>query len=90
MGKQDKLEAKLLSKPKDFTWKELCSLLAAKGFEEFAGNGSRRKFVHQKTKLLINLHEPHPQPILKAYMVKQVVEKLKELEMLEQQGDSNE
>jgi hypothetical protein len=41
------------------------------------GNGSRRKFIHNETLDIINLHEPHPQKVLKPYALKQVVEKLK-------------
>lgn len=84
MAKKDKLKAKLLSRPKDFSWSELESLLDYLGFNQLKGKGSRRKFVHKESKILINLHEPHPEKVLKKYMVDQVIEKLKEL------GDLNE
>jgi len=84
MAKKDKLKARLLSHPKDFSWSELESLLGSLGFELLKGKGSRRKFVHTESKILINLHEPHPEKVLKKYMVDQVIEKLKEL------GDLNE
>ena len=79
MAKKDKLKARLLSRPKDFTWSELESLLGSLGFELLKGKGSRRKFVHTESKILINLHEPHPGNILKMYVIDQVIEKLKEL-----------
>lgn len=79
MAKKDKLKAKLLNRPKDFTWTELESLLGSLGFEQFKGKGSRRKFIHAESKVMINLHEPHPGKILKMYVVDQIICKLKEL-----------
>jgi len=38
--------------------------------------GSRRKFVN-KDKGVIILHEPHPGSIVKNYVLKQIIEKLK-------------
>jgi predicted RNA binding protein YcfA (HicA-like mRNA interferase family) len=79
MGKQEKLKTRLLTRPKDFTWSELESLLKSLGFELIKGKGSRRKFFNHENKILINLHEPHPEKILKRYMIDQVIGKLKEL-----------
>ncbi len=80
MGKQEKLKARLLSKPKDFTWAELSTLLHSLGFELIKGSGSRRKFFHKENNILLSLHEPHPSKILKRYVIEQVIEKLNELE----------
>lgn len=79
MGKQEKLKAKLLTRPKNFKWSELESLLGNLGFDLLKGSGSRRKFYHKEKNILINLHEPHPEKILKRYMVDQVLKKLIEL-----------
>jgi len=79
MGKRDKLWSRLHSKPKDFTWQEVTSLLKGLGYELFNGKGSKRKFVHTETKALISLHEPHPSNILKEYMVDLIVEHLRGL-----------
>lgn len=79
MGKRDKLWKRLHSKPKDFTWQELTSLLHGLGYESFNGNGSRRRFVHSETKMIINLHEPHPTSIIKMYVIEQVIEHLQGL-----------
>lgn len=84
MGRKEKLRDKLFSKPKDFTWSELETLLAQYGFEQLKGNGSRRKFIHNAKGVLISLHEPHPSKILKRYVVDLVINKLGEL------GESNE
>lgn len=78
MVKQEKLKARLLTRPKDFTWSDLESLLGNLSFELLKGKGSRRKFYHAEKKILINLHEPHPDKILKRYVIDQVIEKLQE------------
>ncbi|HCG6617012.1 TPA: type II toxin-antitoxin system HicA family toxin [Vibrio parahaemolyticus] len=78
MSRQDKLLMRLLSKPKDFTWDELTKLLGSFEYELVNGKGSRRKFFHRATATYISLHEPHPQNILKAYVIKEVICKLKE------------
>jgi hypothetical protein len=77
MSKLDKLLARLAAMPKDFTWDELKTILDSLGYTMKKGNGSRRKFIHNETLDIINLHEPHPQKVLKPYALKQVVEKLK-------------
>ncbi len=80
MAKIEKLIAKLLSLPKDFTWEELESILSYFGYKELKGGktgGSRRKFANEK-KQVIALHKPHPKNILKLYQLKEVIEHLKE------------
>ncbi len=78
MSKQEKLLKRLLSRPKDFTWNELIRLLNSYGFELLKGNGSRRKFCHPESKLIISLHEPHPQNTIKQYAIDIVINSLKE------------
>jgi len=73
MGKIDKLKARLCSKPKDFTYDELATLLKALGFEEHKGKGSARKFYNLQTKQALYLHEPHPSNILKSYIIRDVI-----------------
>jgi hypothetical protein len=85
MSQKDKLLVKLISKPKDFTWDELKKLLNNLGFDEIpAGKtgGSRRKFYYKTTGLIINLHKPHPKPIIKSYVIDQIIEKLKEEKLI--------
>ncbi len=77
MTKLDKLKAKLLQKPKDFTFQELETLLFGLGFEEkktAKTAGSRKCFVHPKTKSIIRIHKPHPSPTLKTYVVIGILE----------------
>lgn len=79
MSRQNKLLERLLSRPSDFTWQELCKLLNGFGFEVLKGKGSRRKFLHRATQQLIIVHEPHPQNIVKEYIIKDVIIKLTEM-----------
>jgi hypothetical protein len=80
-----KLIKRLTSSPKDFGWNELKKVLSHFGYEEAKKGktgGSRVKFIHPETKDVINLHKPHPKPVLKNYQVKQVVEKLQDLGLI--------
>jgi len=79
MARRDKLLLRFLSKPKDFTWKELVSLLEGFGYSKAAGGksgGSRVRFVHADHPP-ISLHRPHPRPVLKRYQVEQIEEVLR-------------
>jgi predicted RNA binding protein YcfA (HicA-like mRNA interferase family) len=80
MSKKEKLLKRFTEKPprKDLTFTELETLLKALSFDKVEGSGSRVKFV--KDGLLINLHKPHPDDTLKVYIVKQIQQKLKEME----------
>lgn len=73
----DKRLERLQARPKDYTWGELTSLLASHGYKVKNGKGSRRRFMDdQKNK--INLHEPHPGNIVKAYVIDDVINLLEE------------
>jgi hypothetical protein len=80
LSKPDKLIARFLTKPKDLTWDELVSILGYYGYIEIpAGKtgGSRRKFS-DANKTIISLHKPHPRPIVKSYVIDQILNHLKE------------
>ena len=82
MSQVKKTIGKLQKKPppKDFTWEELIKVLNYLGFESLPTGktgGSRRKFVNNDN-IVISLHEPHPQKVLKAYQIEQVLKFLKE------------
>ena len=74
-----------MSNPKDLTWDELIKILAHYGFEEITKKGktggSRVKFVDDN-KNIVNLHKPHPGNIVKSYVIKQIVEKLKSWQII--------
>lgn len=72
MAGREKLLRKFLSKPKDFTYNELRSLLRSLGYlETVTGrtSGSRVAFVHEKTKHILRLHKPHPANTLRRYQL---------------------
>ncbi|MDR2065149.1 MAG: type II toxin-antitoxin system HicA family toxin [Prevotellaceae bacterium] len=75
MSKIDKLIARLISKPKDFTYNELQTLLSAFGYNEVQGAGSRVCFEKKEHK--IKLHKPHPSNIMKFYQLDIVTNELK-------------
>lgn len=78
MSKKDKLLNRLLRKPKDFTFDEMKTLLSYFGYElKQGGTGSGVKFVKEGNNEVINFHKPHPNGILKRYILEQVTEKLK-------------
>ena len=71
MTKTDKLLSRLLSRPRDFTYDELRSLLSGFGYEEVTSgrtSGSRVAFIR--------LHKPHPAPALKRYQVEAIIDEL--------------
>ncbi len=79
MSKKEKLLFKLQQRPKDFTWKELTSLLKALGYtarKKGKTGGSRRQFIHPQLPP-ISLHKPHPHKIIKRYVIDYILEKLK-------------
>lgn len=80
MSRSEKLMERFLSKPKDFTFKELETLLTGLGYKrDNAGksSGSRVAFVNSTTKHIIRLHRPHPKPVLKRYLIELIVDELK-------------
>ena len=83
MSRKEKLIEKLMSKPKDFTYQELKTLLSLLGFYEYNNgktSGSRVSFIHKDTSFEIKLHKPHPSNIMKPYQIELIIESLKRLE----------
>jgi hypothetical protein len=78
MSKKDKLIEKLLSKPKDFTFDEMVSLLSYFGYDlKQGGTGSGVKFIKEGSNEVINFHKPHPNGTIKWYVLEQILEKLR-------------
>jgi hypothetical protein len=65
--------ARLLTKPVDYTWDELLSLMNALGYKLRTSGGSSRKFFDPASKALFFLHEPHPSKILKKYQIRELI-----------------
>jgi predicted RNA binding protein YcfA (HicA-like mRNA interferase family) len=80
MSKAEKLLARLLSQPKDFTYPELKTVLASLGYSEEQGAGSRVCFKSETHK--IKLHKPHPGNILKQYQINLIIEELKKEKLI--------
>jgi len=79
MSKRDKLLAKLDTRPKNFTYNELNSLLKKLGYAQRQlgkSSGSRVAFVHPETQHIIRLHKPHPGNELKRYQIDYLIEEL--------------
>ena len=83
MGKKEKLIERLKSNPKDLTFDEMRTVLESLGFKMYnkgKTSGSRVKFL--KGNIPITLHKPHPQKELKEYVIKEIVEILKEGDLI--------
>jgi hypothetical protein len=84
LSKKEKLVERLLSRPKDFTFEELITLLNRFGYrleESGKTSGSRVTFANSDGDY-IRLHKPHPRNILKQYQVDDVIDVLSERELL--------
>lgn len=78
MSQKEKLIARLLKKPKDFTFDEMVTLLSYFDFYlKQGGSGSDVKFIKKNSNEVINFHKPHPNGILKKYILEQVIDKLR-------------
>jgi HicA toxin of bacterial toxin-antitoxin, len=78
VSKRDKLLKRLLSKPTDFTWEDLVTVMEGFDYELKTTGGSGRKFIDPNTRATAFLHEPHPGKILKAYQIRDIVSHLKQ------------
>ncbi len=85
MSKREKLLKRLLSIPSDFTFEELKSLLDGMGFKmsnKGKTSGSRVAFLHHEKQLIVRVHKPHPTKIMGKTALKNVVEFLKEKNLI--------
>jgi hypothetical protein len=80
MSKRDKLLERFLSRPTDFSFMELTTLLGHFGYSAAHGSktgGSRVSFTDGKGDYL-RIHKPHSRNILKLYQVDDVIASLAE------------
>ena len=85
MSKLEKELERLKSKPKNYTYEEAKNILNKLGFVENnkgKTSGSRVIFKNYSLNKYIEMHKPHPTKILKEYQVKNLLIKLKELEVI--------
>lgn len=92
MTTKEKLLERFLRLPRDFTYQELTRLLNGFGYvEETKGktSGSRVIFFNKHKEHLILLHKPHPGNMLKAYVMKYVLEELKTIGFIENRDNKS-
>ena len=76
---------RLLSKPCDFTYSELKTLLNGLGYTQVnkgKTSGSSIAFIHGKKQHIIRLHKPHPGNELKLYQIAEIIDSLKAQEVI--------
>ena len=79
MSRKEKLLQRLLSRPTDLEWGEVCTLMRKCGFELHNRGGSRRMFRHVDTRQKVTLHEPHGgDPYLKPYAIEYLIDALRD------------
>jgi len=81
MSTFEKLLERFLARPKDFTYDELKRLLKKLGYKEAtkgSTSGSRVAFIDEKIKHAIRVHKPHPENIVKEYVIKMVIKELQD------------
>ncbi len=85
MGSKEKLISRFKRQPKDFTYSEMVRLFSILGFtknNKGATSGSRVEFVRDKEEISYTLHRPHPGNTIKGYVMKQVLQFLKDNELI--------
>jgi hypothetical protein len=75
MTKRDKLINRFFNQPKDFTFDEMTRLFGYMGFElNEKGAGSCISFENDELELSYKMHKPHPEKVVKRYIIKQVLD----------------
>lgn len=79
MSKHQKALDRLCTHPplSDIRWDELKGVLEHLGYKMLKNSGARRKFYHAEKDVLICCHQPHPSPNVDKGCVADVVEHLK-------------
>lgn len=86
MSQRDALIERLLSKPKDFTLQELDRLMGQCHCEKDSRgrtSGSAINYCHVPTKRVFSCHRPHPGSIIKPYLVKEIIQFLREIDEIQ-------
>jgi hypothetical protein len=79
VSKREKIVKRLLSRPADFSFAELTTLLGLFGYSLSAsGKTSGSRVIFIKGGDYIRLHKPHPGTILKRYQVDDIIAVLQE------------
>lgn len=81
MSQIEKMEQRLLSKPKDFTFQEAERLLSFYGFRRDnrgKTSGSAVRYVKDSVPIGLYLHRPHPGNTMKEYQLDELIDVLKQ------------
>ena len=79
MSKKEKLKARLLRKPIDFTYRELITFMSGLGYREDQKgktSGSRVIFIHPTSGHSLFFHKPHPARVMKRYQIDYLIDEL--------------
>jgi hypothetical protein len=85
MSRKEKIVARFLSRPKDFSYDELVIILKIFGYEEIKTgktSGSRRAFIRSSDGHILQLHKPHPENEMRIYQIDLIIEELKKRDLL--------
>lgn len=85
MSTKEKLIKRFKREPTDFTFDELVRLFTILGFKpnnKGLTSGSRVGMIHSEKNLSYTIHRPHPQRFIKQYVMKQVLDYLKENQLI--------
>ena len=83
MGTKEKLIERFMRMPKDFCWDELVRLFGIFGYNiDNKGKTSGSRVLFVKGENTYAVHKPHPGNIVKGYVLKQVYDYLKKLDLL--------
>ena len=80
MSRDEKLIKKLIKIPANFTYDEMITLLKNFGYTKDVSkrsSGSAVMFFNREINDKIMFHKPHPQKEMKKYILKMIVEKLR-------------
>ncbi|WP_063895399.1 type II toxin-antitoxin system HicA family toxin [Burkholderia ubonensis] len=87
MSTLEKLRKRIVRIPADFAWDEMVTLLKGLGFKEKTKKGGSYRTFFDDAGRKIFVHKPHPGSIVKVYSVRDVVEKLREFGLLEDEDE---
>lgn len=91
MGTKEKLLERFKSKPSDFTFDELVTLLCRFGYKMQAKgktSGSRAIFIGEGS-IPILVHKPHPGNIVQRYVMKRILKQLIDDGKIKEQNENS-
>lgn len=87
MNKRAKLIKRFRTQPRDFTFEEVVQLFQGCGFEldnKGSTSGSRVRFFNPEGELFL-MHKPHPSNIIKAYLMRDILDFLEKNNHIEKE-----